>query len=210
MAIRRYQSKKKFNLPLVLFGMLLIGVAFVFSLATLADFSGKPETETTQEATLSRQQFIEKLVPHAQELQAGYGVLPSIIIGQAALESNFGQATLASKYNNLFGVKAFGDKPKVNLETQEYLNDQWVTVKGDFRVYESWDESMDAHTRLFVNGVDWDPKKYEPVLLAKDYKEAAQALQKAGYATDPTYADKIIAMIEEYHLDQYDHSNDQK
>lgn len=209
MAIRRYRSKKKINLPLILFGMLLIGVAFVFSLATLADFSGEPEPVATKESSMSRQEFIDRLVPHARELQAGYGVLPSIIIGQAALESNFGQATLASKYNNLFGVKAFGDQPKVNLETQEYLDGQWVTIKGDFRVYESWDESMDAHTRLFVNGVDWDPQKYEPVLLAKDYKEAAHALQQAGYATDPTYADKIIGMIEEYRLDQYDQPDEQ-
>ena len=57
---------------------------------------------------------------------------------------------------------------------------------------------------LFVNGVNWDPKKYEKVLLANNYKEAAKALQEAGYATDPQYADKIITMIEEYNLMQYD------
>lgn len=205
MAVKRYRSKKKkLNLPLVLFGLLLIGVAFVFSLATLVDSHGFGGEQEAANQKLSREEFIQTLAPHAQELQAGYGVLPSIILGQACLESNFGQATLASQYHNLFGVKAFGNQPKVNLETQEYLDGQWVTIQGDFRVYNSWEEAMDDHTRLFVNGVDWDPHKYEPVLQAKDYQQAAKALQKAGYATDPTYADKIISMIKEYQLDRFD------
>lgn len=93
---------------------------------------------------------------------------------------------------------------KVNLETKEYVNEVWITIQGDFRVYDNWEESMRDHTKLFVDGVDWDPNLYEKVLLAKNYKEAAQALQDAGYATDPTYADKIIHVIEEYNLNKYD------
>ena len=203
MTVRRYRKKtKKTNLPLVLTGLLLIGVAFIFSLGTLANSSND---QTSGEANaMSRQEFIEALAPHAKELQAGYGVLPSIIIGQACLESNFGQSTLASTYHNLFGVKAYGNQEKVNLETQEYLEGHWVTIQGDFRVYPSWEESMNDHTQLFLTGVDWDPHKYEPVLQAKTYQEAAQALQKAGYATDPTYADKIVAMIEQYQLHRFD------
>ncbi|MGC3124388.1 glucosaminidase domain-containing protein, partial [Enterococcus faecalis] len=50
----------------------------------------------------------------------------------------------------------------------------------------------------------WDPNLYEKVLLAKIYIEAGQALQDAGYATDPTYADKIIHVIEEFNLNKYD------
>lgn len=203
MTVRRYRKKnKKMNLPLILTGLLFIGVAFVFSLVTLADSSDNQKAQENQ--NMSRQEFIATLVPYAQELQGGYGVLPSIIIGQACLESNFGQSTLASTYNNLFGVKAYGNQEKVNLETQEYLEGHWVTVKGNFRVYPSWEASMEDHTQLFVNGVDWDRHKYEPVLQAKSYQEAAKALQEAGYATDPTYADKIIAMIEQYQLHQYD------
>ena len=67
-------------------------------------------------------------------------------------------------------------------------------------------ESLDDHTMLFVNGTNWDPKLYAGVLTATDYRQAAQALQSAGYATDPDYASKIISVIETYNLEQYDHS----
>ncbi|BCA86005.1 N-acetylmuramoyl-L-alanine amidase [Enterococcus saigonensis] len=201
---RKYSRRKKASFPAILAGFLLILAAFVFSIRQLSQ-----PVETTQVAgvtneELNRKEFIEKLVPHAKELQKGYGVLPSIILGQAALESNFGQSQLASEYKNLFGIKAYGNVPKVALDTQEFVNEQYITIKGEFKVYDSWEASMDDHTMLFVNGVNWDPQKYEPVLLAKNYKVAANALQEAGYATDPQYADKIISMIEEYNLMQYD------
>lgn len=72
-----------------------------------------PFTDNQQEnEAQSHQQFIERLVPHAQELQDGYGVLPSIILGQAILESNWGKSTLASKYNNLSGSRLMGIRRK--------------------------------------------------------------------------------------------------
>lgn len=207
MAIRRYKKKKnKISFPAVLAGFLLIGVAFVFSLKSLSDPLEpiKQMFQQEEQADLSREEFIKTLAPHAKELQTGYGILPSIILGQACLESNFGESQLASEYKNLFGIKAYGDTKKIKLDTQEYVNEQWITIKGEFKVYDSWEESMDDHTMLFVNGVNWDPQKYEKVLTATSYQEAAQALQSAGYATDPTYADKIISVIEQYNLHQYD------
>ncbi|MFV0558551.1 MAG: glycoside hydrolase family 73 protein [Enterococcus sp.] len=200
----RRKKRQPVKLPTLLAGFLIIIFGFVFSLKSLSQpmesfFSSEPSNQS-----VGREEFIAQLVPHAQELQAGYGILPSIILGQACLESNFGQSSLASQYNNLFGVKAYGEQEQVNLETQEFVNQQWLTIQGDFRVYDSWEESMDDHTMLFVSGVDWDVHKYEAVLTAKNYQEAAQALQTAGYATDPTYAEKIIAVIEEYDLEQYD------
>ncbi|NVD82795.1 glycoside hydrolase family 73 protein [Enterococcus faecium] len=187
--------------PAVVAGVVVILLAFVFSLKNLSS----PFTDNQQEnEAQSHQQFIERLVPHAQELQDGYGVLPSIILGQAILESNWGKSTLASKYNNLFGIKAYGDQKKVSLETKEFVNEEWITIQGDFKVYDSWEQSMDDHTQLFVQGVDWNPALYEKVITATNYQEAAQALQDAGYATDPGYAQKIIQVIETYQLNQYD------
>ena len=66
----------------------------------------------------------------------------------------------------------------MTLDTQEFYNEQWVTIQGDFRVYDSWEESMDDHTMLFVNGVDWNPALYVNVLSATDYKTAAKAYCK--------------------------------
>ncbi|MGN3350162.1 glycoside hydrolase family 73 protein [Enterococcus faecium] len=203
MAKKKWKKQKRKNIrwPAVVAGVAVILLAFVFSLKNLSS----PFTDNQQEnEAQSHQQFIERLVPHAQELQDGYGVLPSIILGQAILESNWGKSTLASKYNNLFGIKAYGDQKKVSLETKEFVNEEWITTQGDFKVYDSWEQSMDDHTQLFVQGVDWNPALYEKVITATNYQEAAQALQDAGYATDPGYAQKIIQVIETYQLNQYD------
>ncbi len=203
MAKKKWKKQKRKNIrwPAVVAGVVVILLAFVFSLKNLSS----PFTDNQQEnEAQSHQQFIEPLVPHAQELQDGYGVLPSIILGQAILESNWGKSTLASKYNNLFGIKAYGDQKKVSLETKEFVNEEWITIQGDFKVYDSWEQSMDDHTQLFVQGVDWNPALYEKVITATNYQEAAQALQDAGYATDPGYAQKIIQVIETYQLNQYD------
>ncbi|WP_271026689.1 glycoside hydrolase family 73 protein [Enterococcus faecium] len=203
MAKKKWKKQKRKNIrwPAVVAGVVVILLAFVFSLKNLSS----PFTDNQQEnEAQSHQQFIEQLVPHAQELQDGYGVLPSIILGQAILESNWGKSTLASKYNNLFGIKAYGDQKKVSLETKEFVNEEWITIQGDFKVYDSWEQSMDDHTQLFVQGVDWNPALYEKVITATNYQEAAQALQDAGYATDPGYAQKIIQVIETYQLNQYD------
>ncbi|HGV8407362.1 TPA: glycoside hydrolase family 73 protein [Enterococcus faecium] len=203
MAKKKWKKQKRKNIrwPAVVAGVVVILLAFVFSLKNLSS----PFTDNQQEnEAQSHQQFIERLVPHAQELQDGYGVLPSIILGQAILESNWGKSTLASKYNNLFGIKAYGDQKKVSLETKEFVNEEWITIQGDFKVYDSWEQSMDDHTQLFVQGVDWNPALYEKVITATNYLEAAQALQEAGYATDPGYAQKIIQVIETYQLNQYD------
>ncbi|HHD7667386.1 TPA: glycoside hydrolase family 73 protein [Enterococcus faecium] len=203
MAKKKWKKQKRKNIrwPAVVAGVVVILLAFVFSLKNLSS----PFTDNQQEnEAQSHQQFIERLVPHAQELQDGYGVLPSIILGQAILESNWGKSTLASKYNNLFGIKAYGYQKKVSLETKEFVNEEWITIQGDFKVYDSWEQSMDDHTQLFVQGVDWNPALYEKVITATNYQEAAQALQEAGYATDPGYAQKIIQVIETYQLNQYD------
>ncbi|HBB6804306.1 TPA: glycoside hydrolase family 73 protein [Enterococcus faecium] len=203
MAKKKWKKQKRKNIrwPAVVASVAVILLAFVFSLKNLSS----PFTDNQQEnEAQSHQQFIERLVPHAQELQDGYGVLPSIILGQAILESNWGKSTLASKYNNLFGIKAYGDQKKVSLETKEFVNEEWITIQGDFKVYDSWEQSMDDHTQLFVQGVDWNPALYEKVITATNYQEAAQALQDAGYATDPGYAQKIIQVIETYQLNQYD------
>ncbi|MBL1230348.1 glycoside hydrolase family 73 protein [Enterococcus sp. BWB1-3] len=195
---------KKRQFPVILLGLLIVTGIFVFSFRMYFGDDIEKTINTQDNASVSKEEFIDRIRPHAQELQASYGVLPSIIIGQGILESNWGQSTLAAEYNNLFGIKAYGDEEKVNLETKEYINELWVTIQGDFRVYDTWEESMDDHTRLFVNGVTWNPRLYENVLLANNYKEAAQALQSAGYATDPDYADKVIHVIESYELYQYD------
>ncbi|MFC4652248.1 glycoside hydrolase family 73 protein [Lactococcus nasutitermitis] len=159
---------------------------------------------STQLQTMIRYNFIRTVAPLAQKAQKEEHVLSSLTIAQACLESDFGQSLLASKYHNLFGVKSYGDVPTIKLNTQEYENNQWITIQGSFRVYQNFEASVLGHTRLFTKGTTWNPKQYASVLAAKNYKTAAHAVQSSGYATDPDYANKLISLIETYHLNKYD------
>ena len=178
-------------------------ISFMASLSLIGDFSpivpDIPEYSNNQGTG-----FIATIAPAAQQMQADYGVHASISIAQAILESDWGESELSAVYNNLYGMK--GDNPEntVLLATGEYYNGQWVTIQANFRVYGSWAESVQDHALLFVNGTTWDPNQYVPVLQATTYQEAAQALQDCGYATDPDYAAKLIAVIEQNALYEYD------
>ncbi|MDF0479457.1 glycoside hydrolase family 73 protein [Vagococcus sp. PNs007] len=179
---------------------LVMGVAFFGALALIAT----PFRNFQEPVDHTKEEFIERLAPYAQTIQQREGVLPSIILGQAILESDWGQSGLSQSYNNLFGVKAGPGEPSVDLATKEFVDGKWFDINAPFKVYQDWEASMDDHAKLFKNGVTWNTEIYKGVLAAKNYKEAAHQLQLAGYATDPDYQNKIINVIEAYELYQYD------
>lgn len=201
---KKKKRKKPLSISLILLSILVIFMSFVFVLSALTTQVEEQQQVSQLTPEMQKNQFIERLAPYAKQLHQKYGVLPSITLGQAILESDWGKSELASKYNNLFGIKAYGNQPKITLSTKEYVNEQWITIQGDFKVYQSFEESMDDHAQLFIHGVDWDPNKYQPVLQAQNFEQAADALQQAGYATDPTYAEKIKQVIIAHQLQKYD------
>lgn len=154
---------------------------------------------------LTKQQFIQRIAPEAQDIQTQTGIRASISIAQAGLESDWGRSTLAYKYNNFFGVKASDGMQSVSLETSEYIDNKWVQVKAPFRVYESWQASMEDHADLLLKGTTDNPTRYARVVSGTNVQESAQALVDGGYATDPDYAVKLINIIKSYNLTQYDH-----
>ena len=142
--------------------------------------------------------FINEVAPGAIETYRKYGILPSITIAQAILESGWGKSRIG---NNIFGIKAGSNwKGKTRTaQTSEYINGKWVSMTATFRDYDSVAESIMDHAELVGTA-----PRYEAVRNAKDYKEAARALQEAGYATDPRYAQKLINIIEQNNLTMYD------
>lgn len=137
--------------------------------------------------------FINLIKEGAIESYKKYKILPSITIAQAALESAWGQLHIE---NNLFGIKwtkGCGFK-KVSRETIEYINGQRIKTIQYFRGYKNFNESIIDHAKIL------SMPRYENVRNAKSYVEAAKALQEAGYATDPNYAEKLIKIIEQYKL----------
>ncbi|MCC3374749.1 glycoside hydrolase family 73 protein [Cohnella sp. REN36] len=141
--------------------------------------------------------FIAKIAPAAQADQARTGIPASLTIAQAALESAWGTSGLTRQANNLFGIKGAGPAGSVTMSTTEYVNGQFVQMPATFRAYRSWNDSIADHSVLLQT------KRYAAVLRA-DGRKAARAVATAGYATDPRYADKLIQLMDEYHLYAYD------
>lgn len=147
--------------------------------------------------------FINQVKNGAIKGWENHQILPSISIAQAILESDWGRSGLATKANNLFGIKGNYQGESVTVPTKEYVNGEFITVNDEFRKYPSWNVSIEDHGGFFTS-TNWRVENYKHVVGETNYKRAAQALSEAGYATDPDYANKLINIIEQYKLTQYD------
>lgn len=146
--------------------------------------------------------FLHELTPYAQEVSSSHGVRPSLLVAQAALESNWGESKLATESNNYFGIKNADGKV---YQTQEFTQSEWTEIQATFKQYDSVHDSVLDYANLLKNGTSWNKDLYKGVIEASTYKEAAHALTEAGYATDPKYAEKLIQIIEDYELNTLDH-----
>lgn len=149
--------------------------------------------------------FINNIKDGAIDGWKQYQILPSLTIAQAILESGWGLSELAQKSNNLFGIKAGSDwkGDSVPHETKEWQNGTYITTTARFRKYSSINESVLDHARFFHTPA-WRELRYAHVIGETDYKKACYEVKKAGYATDIGYPVKLIKLIEEYKLYQYD------
>jgi len=154
--------------------------------------------------------FIQEILPHAKKVGKEFNILVSLILAQAIHESNWGKSGLATKGFNLFGIKGTYNGQFVTMKTWEVYNGKSVYVDANFRKYPSWYESLKDLANLYQNGVSWDRNKYKKIIGETNYKEAAKAVQAAGYATDPNYATKLIKTIESNKLTQYDSVEEEK
>ncbi len=146
-------------------------------------------------------EFIMRLTPSAVESQRKSGVLASITIAQAALESGWGESGLARAGNNLFGIKADSRwrGETLTLNTREFIKGQWMVVPAKWRKYPSWQNSIDDHAAFLKRN-----PRYKACFLCTTAPAFAQALAQAGYATDPDYANKLIALMSKHQLQSLD------
>ena len=148
--------------------------------------------------------WLNTAVADAKAATAGTGVLASVTVAQAILESGWGQSTLASApYYNLFGIKqgTGWQGSIVNMNTSEYVNGKWVTVLAPFRSYRSQMASFQDHTNFLLANSRYAANG---VINAKNYVAMANGLQAAGYATAPTYASTLINLVKRYNLQTLD------
>ncbi len=135
-----------------------------------------------------KQAFLDNILPHARAAAHQLGISVRVILAQAALETGWGKS-LAQGFNNLFGIKAdSGWKgASVRHSTLELVHSQLQRSHANFRAY----PSIAASVQDYVSFLQSNPR-YRQALAAGNNEQAfVQALSKAGYASDPHYADKL-------------------
>jgi N-acetylmuramoyl-L-alanine amidase CwlA len=150
--------------------------------------------------------FIDKVKDGAIAGWYAGKILPSVTIAQACLESGWGTSELATKANNLFGIKAKDDWKGESyvVKTAEYdKNNKKYYINAAFRKYRSWQDSIVDHARFFHTPA-WREDNYKAVIGEVNYRKACKFLQSAGYATSQEYAGQLIGLIEMYKLYKYD------
>jgi len=143
-------------------------------------------------------QFICAITPAAKTCCSETSIPASFTIAQAALESGWGAHTPG---NNLFGIKATPDWTGAarRLVTREVVNGKTITTTAVFRAYPDWLSSIQDHAKFLT-----DNPRYRPAFAYACGINFAKAVQAAGYATDPAYANKIISIIKAHGLSSLD------
>lgn len=144
------------------------------------------------------QDYFERYREVAIEQMVMHRIPASITLAQGVLESAAGRSELAVKGNNHFGIKCNGWTGRKTYHDDDDRNEC-------FRAYGSAYESYEDHSRFLMGS-----PRYQKLFQLKltDYKGWAKGLKACGYATSPTYAKKLIQIIELYELDQYDKVKD--
>lgn len=181
----------------------LIILIFFFGIIFAMNFIIKTSSERrAQEEVNFREAYLNDTEKMALRIAQKHDILPSVMLAQSILESNWGRSELSREYNNYFGIKAVKKEDGIVFETEEYVEGESGRYMENFKKYSSKRESFEHYAKLLSTA-----KRYEKVKTAKDYKEAARYIKEGGYATDPNYADKIISVVEKYGLDKYDEVN---
>ena len=166
--------------------------------AELQQIQSGVKTATSTDGASQAQSFISQMLPYAQAAQDSTGVPARFLLAQAALETGWGRSSVktadGTDSHNIFGIKAGKDwkGPVVQASTTEYVNGVAQKVTQRFRAYASYADSFSDYAKLISGSA-----RYKNVLAQGTSATGfASALQQAGYATDPQYAQKITRIIQ--------------
>ena len=142
--------------------------------------------------------FVDKLAESAQAASAATGIPARFIIGQAALESGWGKSEIrksdGTTSHNVFGIKATKDwtGKTVSTVTTEYVHGKPQRTVEKFRAYDSYQEAMTDYASMLKG----NPRYAQVINSAHDVNGFANGMQRAGYATDPHYAKKLMSIMQ--------------
>ncbi|MEG1041018.1 MAG: flagellar assembly peptidoglycan hydrolase FlgJ [Pseudomonas sp.] len=156
----------------------------------------QPPLAPAKRAFSSSDDFVATMLPMAEQAAKRIGIDPRYLVAQAALETGWGKSVMrqadGSSSHNLFGIKATGNwqGDQARAITSEFRDGQFVKETAAFRSYDSYQDSFHDLVSLLQNN-----SRYKDAVSSADNPEQfAKELQKAGYATDPDYARKIISI----------------
>lgn len=157
-----------------------------------------PKKRTVTQRTKA---YIKEFLPVARAEMKKYGIPASITLAQGILESGMGESRLATKANNHFGIKCHKSWRGKEIRHDDDKRNEC------FRVYKTPMDSYRDHS-LFLAKRNRYAFLFD--LKKTNYKGWAKGLKKAGYATDPRYASKLIDLIERFNLNYYDRNKHAK
>ena len=169
----------------------------------------------TRDKAISKSSFIEKLGPIARENYRRTGILASVTMAQAILESGWGQSSLAQNGNNLFGMKtnlsgnswsgsAWDGVNYYRKGTYEYGSGGRYSTKANFRKYSCVEDSIEDHSAYLLNAKNGSRKRYAGLTNTKSYKKQLQIIKNGGYATSGSYVSQLCRVIKTYNLTKWD------
>ena len=185
--------------------------------------SNKPMNTATTETlkasdliNLSEKDLIEKVGKLFTEDNKNSGVLASVSMAQFILESGWGKSELAQKANNLFGMKkslsgntwsgsAWDGSSVYQKPTQEFDGSKYITITADFRKYPDVAKSIADHSAYLLGAKNGSGLRYAGLKDETNYKKAITIIKNGGYATSPTYIEKVCSIIEKWNLTRFDY-----
>lgn len=150
----------------------------------------------------SPKEYIEYMRPLAEKVATRLGVDADVLIAQSALETGWGRRIIKNdtgqSSHNLFGIKARSDwqGPSTRVDTLEFIDGTLQKTRDSFRMYESFAESFEDYAEFLMT----TPRYQDAVNKSRNPGEFITALQTAGYATDPDYANKIIDIMDRHSI----------
>ena len=151
-------------------------------------------------SNITKSEFVAAVYEAAKVDEAKTGVPAEITTAQAILESRYGKSVPTDINNeqysyNLFGIKGSGPAGSVTVWTTEYVDGKKIKITADFKTYNNFKESIEDHSEFLMKN-----KRYKSLFESDDPVVWAKGLQKARYATDPEYANKLIGIMKAWKL----------
>ncbi|MCR5156184.1 MAG: glucosaminidase domain-containing protein, partial [Butyrivibrio sp.] len=151
--------------------------------------------------TIEQSKFIEMIGNAAVSFYSDYGILPSLTIAQAILESNWGRSGLSRDCYNFFGMKwskGCGCDYKEYKTKEQKKDGSYITITAKFRKYNSVSEGIKGYYDFLQY------RRYQNLRGVTDYNKACDLIRQDGWATSLSYAHNLKNYIKQYDLDDYD------